>query len=406
MLTDLSLHTCRTAMQKPQDNPDGSERGPLIDREGKHSQASQWHQLLGCVSSLASVFGVVLGTVCAQALGGTIPAFQLNMWRYVAQVALAVPAFAIRHTNLYILPEKRHVFWLGLLSVTTSSYNLFFYTAVTYLPAGTVGSLEPSLVLMLIAGVAIVRFRVCNLHTILAIVVCVVGVILHIQPHFMFRGALSSAAFYNPICTKKSVSLSVNYNNNTSFHTAGDAYLTDLNDSFSSSFKKPSTASDVNENISEPREAKGYLMTVGSAVSIAIGYVIVTEKLHDTDSMVLVIWTGIFGAAISLVLSLSVETVSIPGSCVCGLLLIGHAFGAGFATCVCTIALQLVSTVTVSLILCLQSALLFVLQYTLMKSINPGKHNAVEIAGAVLVVVGNIVKPGYELFKQSTEEKQ
>lgn len=385
-------------MQKLQsDSPEkkeGCERGPLINREGKHNQTSLRHQVLGCVWSLATVIGVVLGTACAQALGGTIPPFELNMWRYAAQVALAVPTFAVKHSNLYLIPEKRHVFWIGLVSVSSSAYNIFFYTATTFLPAGTVGGLEPSFVLMLIAGVAIVRFRVCNLHTILAIVACVVGVILLIQPHVIFRGVLPSAAFYNPICTLS------NDNSNTSFKPTNDTYHTVQNHNFSSSFNASAA---VAENARQIQEAKGYMLIVSSAVSIAIGYVVTTEKLHDCDSLLLVIWIGMIGTGLSAIFSLSLETFSIPGSRVCGLLLIGHAFGAGLSTFACTVALQMVGSVTVSLITCLQSAFLFVLQYTLLKNINPGKHNAVEIIGAVLVVLGNVIGPGYELLKTILE---
>ncbi len=98
----------------------------------KHLSLSQ---IVNCTVLVVSVISFTISVGCAQALGGIIPPFELNLWRYLAEFLMVAPLVLKR--NL-VIPEKRHVVWIVVVCVASWAFNILLYTASTYLPLGTV----------------------------------------------------------------------------------------------------------------------------------------------------------------------------------------------------------------------------------------------------------------------------
>ncbi len=114
------------------------------------------------------------------------------------------------------------------------------------------------------------------------------------------------------------------------------------------------------------------------------------------------LWMGTMCTMFSVIPMLIFENVTMPETATCGLLLAGHALRAGGGAVLIVTSASFISPVVLSLVMTLQVVVMFLCQYTLMKSVAPGKHNAVEIVGAVVVLLGNTINPLYKLYAAKT----
>ena len=130
------------------------------DKESKKllKQSSLAGTIVGCVSLLVVVVSSSVGAACAQSLGGTIAPFELNLWRYAAELLL-VAAPVIKRGSLR--PESRHVWWLLAAGLLSSGYNIFFFTSTTFLPMG-IAHVTTSGVVTVFTGLLTLVFKECT----------------------------------------------------------------------------------------------------------------------------------------------------------------------------------------------------------------------------------------------------
>ena len=147
-------------------------------------------------------------------------------------------------------------------------------------------------------------------------------------------------------------------------------------------------------------EPLGYTLLLIFSVVIAPIYFIASKQLVDFSVMVVSFWVAVAGAVPSAVMMLLFEEFTFPRTTTCLLLLVGHAFGTGLGTPGNHTALRYITPVIISLISCLQVVFLCIAQYTFMSRINPGKGNANEITGIMVVFIGNAAGPIYGTFVQ------
>ena len=101
---------------------------------------------------------------------------------------------------------------------------------------------------------------------------------------------------------------------------------------------------------------------------------------------------------------LFLEDLTLPLNVSCWLLFAGHSISAGVTNPLIQTVLQYVHPLVYVLVMPLQVALLSLVQYTLMYKVNPGKGNAVEISGVIVVLLGNVFGPLGKIIKKTYDE--
>ena len=355
------------------------------DKQDKHQEKTTFHNyIIGVVISLFVVFCISGSAVCAQALGGFVPAFQLNMWRFVAQFLIVLPVIIVK--RIPVLPTREHIPWIAATCLAYNLYNIFYYTAAIHLPLETIAGITRSFTLIFVSLVTLIISKELTFLLGLSVTMCSTGMVLIAQPQFMFHSIEPSTSIHNanhPFCQ------------NTPDDHKG---VLQYNISMTSS-----NITDMTQNNSSSvvfNESLGYTLLLLSAVAGALIYFIANRKLVDSSSMVVSFWVAVAGAVPSAVLMLLFEKFTFPRTTTCLLLLVGHAFGTGVGTPGNQTALRYITPVILSLITCLQVVILCISQYTFMNKINPGKGNAAEITGIVVVFIGNAAGPLYAIFVQ------
>ena len=141
----------------------------------------------------------------AQALGGYVPEFELNLWRYSCQFVIITPLVVWKKFN--IRPQWDHLPWLGLLCLAYNTASITYYGASVYLPAGTLGCVCPSLVIVVVASFTCFITRGCKMFVTVSAILCITGMVLITQPRVLFSSHLTNARMtftYKPICIRPS----------------------------------------------------------------------------------------------------------------------------------------------------------------------------------------------------------
>ena len=355
------------------------------DHENKPQENTTSHNyIIGVSISMFVVFCISGSAACAQALGGFVPAFQLNMWRFVAQFLIVLPAIIVK--KIPVLPIREHIPWIAATCLAYNLYNIFYYTAAIHLPLGTIAGINRSFTLILVSVVTLIISKEFTFFLGLSVAMCTTGMVLIAQPQFMFHSIEPSTSIHNanhPLCR-----------NTPDDHRGVFQYNIS---------RTISNITDMTQNNSSSvvfNESLGYTLLLISAIAAAPIYFIASKKLVDSSAMVVSFWVAVAGAVPSAVLMLLFEEFTFPRTNTCLLLLVGHAFGTGLGTPGNQTALKYITPVIISLISCLQVVLLCISQYTFMSKINPGKGNAAEITGIVVVFIGNAAGPLYATFVQ------
>lgn len=124
-------------------------------------------------------------------------------------------------------------------------------------------------------------------------------------------------------------------------------------------------------------DVRGYMYISICFASVAFASVIhiLKYKLQDTNQFVNIFWMSSLGALLSGVAMPVVETLIFPRSPACVALLFTQSVCAGFANISLVVSLSIVSTLSFSVLSCLQSLFLLAAQYTVLSNVNPGHRN-------------------------------
>ena len=378
------------------------------DKDESTDKSSLGRYLIGTVVLLVAVLTFPVTTACAQALGGVVPPFELNLWRYLAELVLITPLFLAKGRD--VKPERSQVMWLLLAALMSSSYNVCYYTASLYLPLATQAGVSGALNLVILSLLLLAVQRTCTIRLALAVSVALLGTVCIIQPEVIFRG--HSKIMYSPVCTKDSqpllnktwddfeistqpfIGLAANF-------TVTSELTTDVSSlsSSSSSSSWPSSSSSSSSS-SSPNQLIGYVLLLACSVFYCIQGNVVHKKLSDLSSSLVNFSSSVTGVAVSLVLMPVFEDPALPSSSVCMLLLLGHAAGLGISNICTQRAFQVFQPTIVALASRLYLVIAFVAQRTVMKSINAGIQNSWEIVGVSLVLIGNSISPVHELYTE------
>ena len=370
------------------------------EKECHNNLNYNYNYKLGTCISVAFVFCVSGGAACAQVLGGSVPTFQLNMWRFVAQLLIVLPVIIVK--GVTVLPGRKHIPWIAATCLAYNLYNILYYTAIIHLPLGAIAGISRGFTLIVVSGITAITLMLdwcwasvadagptaiqhwadalCSLGS---VVLCTTGMVLIAQPEFMFHGTVTSRPTphgHHPLCQE------------SQDDHKEDALLYNMTSANTTTGVPHNVINSVVSN-----ETLGYTLLLLSSVAFSAIYFIANRKLMDSSSTMVSFWVAVAGVVPSAVLMLLFEDFTIPGTTTCLVLLAGHAFGTGAGTPLNQTALRYIPPIMVSLITCSQVVLMCIAQYTFMKNVNPGKGNAAEIAGIVVVFTGIVLGPLYKM---------
>ena len=315
--------------------------------------------------------------------GGAVPQFELNVWRFGTQCVISIP-FVIKRRCQVTIPRPA---WLPMVFALLEFiiYNASFYSAPQYLPVATMqgSTTVVTLVINVVLSICIKSERKTHLY--LSSVVCSAGILLMIQPMFMFANAnltrLPPTNWTSP-CFKNISQL-----------------LPILNETIlvENSTSSPESSGGISN------EAFGYILVLISGSMVSVGLHVVKISMKYITFITYSFWTGLIGAIFSAILMFIFEEPAFPTRPDCiGYLLI-YAVGTAQSAFIFPLCLTYVIPSVYGLILATKLVILVVLQYTWLSHIQPGLGNWVEILGAIVCLLGSTLGPMFQLVKDKLE---
>ena len=368
--------------------------------------------IAGHVAGVAMAICVCASSACAQSLGGYVPMFELNAWRFGVMWIIVLPFIIGRWSNVRVLVAGRSErLYLVLYCLLSNVYNITFYEASIYLPVGVLGGTEFTLIILITAIGSAVLARKCLAIITVSATLAIIGIFLLVQPEFLFKHIISvSKMSTKPIClhsgpTQMLFDLTNNvsqYNSSKASHHEynGSAYVW-VNRSESTPLLNTTTNGSSRQS-SDPASAifLGYVRVGAAASAQAIQIFIMRYRLQDSDWFVNLFWQSVMGLTISLPLMALYEELVFPQSATCVALLCAHSLAASLVSVMMQVSTSTIPAFTHSLLASLSLVFMIVAQYTALRHVNAGHQNALEVIGAALVLVATVSEPIYRFCSQ------
>ena len=360
---------------------DNTDKANVAEDTGNSGMTSC--DIITATMLLIVVLCSTISVCCAQALGGLIPEFELNMWRFLAHLLIISPVAIVR--KISVLPSREDALWIGIISFMYILYNMFYFQSTIHLPLGTIAGMSRGLTLICVSMVTVTMFKECTLPITLSCGLCILGMVFISQPDFMFGDLIN------------------NLNKNHTLRSLCYKRSGDTKNEFLCNASTNNTSQTFNKHDNEValNVGLGYIFILLSSCAMCTIYFARNKKVPNVHWVLINQWVGVCGFVVSFVFMLIFEDIILPGSVPCILLLCGHAIAASLSTTANQFVLQHVSPVIIALFTSLELVSLGIAQYTFMKNINPGKGNALEIIGMGTVLLCNLVGPMYQYVLQS-----
>ena len=314
-----------------------------------------------------------------------MPHFQLNLWRFLAQFIICLIVLAYLKEDIRV--KRNHIPYLVIVCLAYTVENVMYYGASVYLALGTHAGFCGTYSLVLATVISLILTRQCpKLHTLVAVVFVLVGILLVTQPDILFGDSEYSV---NPVCPQGRSKRS-------------SAVLSSPQDDSVSATpvfqqENSSTPPIIETAITDP--LLGYIYAVISETAYTVITFIINKRLQEPHPIVLSFWIGASGVLISLILMGIFETPMLPQHYTCQLFLAGHAISVGVVNICYTAAMILLNPQLFSLILNIRLGFQLCVQYTVLRNVSPGHRNVMEIVGGIVVFLGSCVSPIYSLCK-------
>ena len=373
-----SRETARLLRGYP-DEDDLMEHANLTESR-KWSQSKICTDCFGVITVLFKLLLFTISVASIQALQGSMPYFELTLFRYLAQVFLMVFWFLTRKTLPKV--EKRLAIYVFFACVFSNTYNISFSIAATYLPTGTLGAVFRTLCLLFGAFFSkfVAKEKVGKIH-IASMFMHVVGAVCLLEPGFLFRSITPDTQFnimggeytLGPcVDTSEKIFRNVDSNNTNSTIPQDDVRK--------------------QQKVQREIHVMGLVLVFVAALTLSMFQTLTKMKLAELNPSSQSLWNAITGTVASAILMVSAEEPILPSQLQCLLYMVGYAVGMAGACVALTCSLRLISTIVSALLDPIQLVLLFVVQYTILENIHPGHRNWLEVLGALLIIIGGMYK--------------
>ena len=356
----------------------------------------------GYLATMATVLAVVVSWNCVQALGTTVPGFQLNVFRFVVNEIIVLLILKVKGLDVRV--PRGSIAYLLIVGLAYCGAAFSYYEAPKYLPVGIFACLNPTGTIIMTATASAVLTRKCQLHTILAIALCVAGSVLYAQPEFIFRGNTGDNVMH-PLCGECSdhpLPVSQNCSEEVDFglDVLSNSSCNDNNVTLSTPLDPP----DFCIITTRPNIIIGYVYCIGQSVCITVVLMIANRKLDEVHPVVVSFWNTLIILLISPAAMLLLETPALPSGFLCWTLMLVHCFTAGVIPLLQFVAVRLIDPVIYMLMSTCNIVLFCISQYTVMQDVSHGNRNALAIIGATSVLLGNAFAPLYRMYEDMREK--
>ena len=359
------------------------EAQSLLDDEdiSSNTEPSLLQTLLGLGAAFSWLFLVVTAVVSVQLLEKRIPDFELNTIRCV--IPFTVQIIIVLFMRKIPLIPKGEVIGASCYILSLLLTSLFTYIAFTFLPAALVQSIDTSA--NLTSGLILFHFLLhekVTVTNVLCSILCMVGVVLVLQPKPLFTPDHKTSIEENP--WNETV---LGYQSNLS----SDNEFEELNNDY---FVK--SLVDVNNVLPYIYTCLGGIFLTTYFLTIR-KYPYLSRNLFD-----ICFWTFGVNSILSSILMLVFETPVLPMNWYDGLLAFIHGSAYGLNILVSTYALKYISGNVMNLIFSLNVVFFLVSQYTILSSVRPGHRNWIEGLGVGFVLMGSSLSTVREILKTTS----
>ena len=352
-------------------NMEETEKSKLVTNAKESIIKNKTSSTKGIAAMLGYVFFTSTSRVCVQMLEKAVPDFELNAIR----CGFTLPCMGVYFAVKKIWPTVKRENWIsvGLLCFFNNISSLALYISVTLIP---LASSESCTVTFQIIS-SLVIFTIINKERItwdklLAVPVCSTGVLLVLQPTFLF-GHQGSA----------------------------DSIVTNLTDHYGVFEGNPSKEMFTKSTI---LSLIGYLLAALHGItSNMLSSITKYDRDFYTNENILisVTWANISGTIFSVILMAFVEEATLPSSVSDTFLVTGHAFAYVLIVPIFVYGSLLISGSLSAIIRSLNLLFVLAAQYLLMKDTFPGHRNWAEVFGVILVLFGAIFSSVVEVAKNN-----
>ena len=349
------------------------------------------------LATFAQVLLFVASATSVQRLERRIPDLELNTFRN------AVPALlytlGILFTRNFPAIHRDQIMIIFSYTVVTFINGLFFFIAVTLLPAGTVSSVvNTSCILFGLAAFALCLNERIPPRAVLSSIFCVCGVIFIIQPWTQTSdksmnmnmtattiAPIAMATAPTMITTLTPTTLTVNIRNSDSLIKGKEIHG---KAPFAKMYHGPFPP------------VLGYAFAVLSGVTLSLDVLLVKRNPYFNEHILEVLfWIFVSNTCFSFVIMCFVETPVLPSNWFDVGMVTIHALSYAAIWPLYIYGPNHISGNTVTAIMSTQVAFMLIAQYTVLLSVLPGHRNLMEVMGVILVLVGSGASSIFEMFK-------
>ena len=333
---------------------------------------SRFEILMGYAAAIASMASSVLSAAAVQTLQGAVHDFELSAARGLLQGPLYIVIGTLLGVDLRI--KREHIPPLIYLSLLYVIYNVGYYGSTVYLPlAEAIGIVSIfSMIAAVFQSKVLFKKDVTVFH-ILSLIVCVIGILMVVQPCFLFHKDISLPETVSP----------------------SNQVWRDI-DSNQSLYVRLSSKEQCTVGV---KHTIGYILCVTGGVVFGMTYDVNAILLHDLRPFVKITYFTTLYFIASIVIAFYVEPIVISLSLYQFLLVLAHSAGAAMACFFNIYSAHMIGGVRASLVFSSQILMNLFVQYTFMKSIMPGNGNWAEIVGAFVLVLGVGISPVYDILQ-------
>ena len=350
-------------------NSNGSTKKPNDDSE----IANYGEAFKGLLAIFVDVLSMVVAACSVQLLERKVPDFELNLLRYSAALASYGLFVLFVKKELPVIPRSEIISSLCFCFLTFMT-SVCLYVAVTLIPVSSAESLR--ITSAIVSGTfmfAIFWDEKISCKNVIPVVLCSCGVLLVIQPEFIFK----RGKWWNPLSNMSDSNLNVTLSN-----------LTESDDN--------NTSYHVNSTLT----VLGCCLPVITGIGITFTLILLKRRPYISEHMSHVLfWSFVSGTILSAIVMLLFESTVLPRKWPQILLIIVHCFCFIVGWPLLLYAVQRISGNTINIINSASVVLMLVPQYTVLSSILPGQRNWMEGVGAVLVLSGSVFRSVLETMK-------
>ena len=350
-----------------------SESDEVEENKALVSTKDNWSKYIGLAKGYLAVFlylvCVVASASSVQLLENRIPDFELNSFRCATPFIFS--ALAIIVTRNWPIIERSEISSTILYSVLCLLAAITMYAAATFLPLASVQCIVQTV--NITSGMCLFYLLLddkMDIYVLMSALMCIGGVILVIQPSFMF-------------------------NNEKSSHKATDK--------FEISAENNDTLGSRNLILSAdghlPIQMLKYLLPTATGLVLTFDIVLLKKRPYLSEHITEVLfWCFLQNTILSLVLMLLLETPVLPNNWYDIILIAFHCVSYLAMWPLYMFAIKYISGNTFNIISSSMVVLMLVTQYTVLSSVLPGHRNWVEILGVALVLLGSALCSLLELY--------